>query len=522
MAELRLDWNKVDKARQAAAAVADNVTEQLELCSTVAVERAICRLFGVDGVDAFDVPLANRLVDHLRTQGVLEAGAAYWLAQGALSTGLAPIKMAEAVAAGSLDLTAHEKHDAFACRLWAKEQAEKAIFRIREGRKTRESLLEKYGERSAPWLYAIVATGNIYEDIIQAQAAARQGADVIAVIRTTGQSLLDYVPYGATTEGFGGTTATQENFRLMRRALDEKGNELGRYIRLCNYCSGLCMPEIAVMGALERLDVMLNDALYGILFRDINMQRTLIDQSFSRMINGAAGIIINTGEDNYLTTSDAYEEAHTVLASQLINEQFALRAGMRKVQMGLGHAFEMDPSLPDSFVFELAQAQMARQIFPDAPLKYMPPTKHMTGNIFQGHVQDTLFNVAGVLTGQQFLLLGMMTEAIHTPHMADRAHAIANADYVKRAMKSLSDEIEYKRGGLLEKRADEVLDLALGFLETIRQDGLFRSLEAGRFAGIKRRPEGGKGMEGVIAKGDHYCNPFIDLFLEEQQDDSQA
>ena len=339
----RLDWNKVDKARQAAAAVADNVTEQLELCSTVAVERAICRLFGVDGVDAFDVPLANRLVDHLRTQGVLEAGAAYWLAQGALSTGLAPIKMAEAVAAGSLDLTAHEKHDAFACRLWAKEQAEKAIFRIREGRKTRESLLEKYGERSAPWLYAIVATGNIYEDIIQAQAAARQGADVIAVIRTTGQSLLDYVPYGATTEGFGGTTATQENFRLMRRALDEKGNELGRYIRLCNYCSGLCMPEIAVMGALERLDVMLNDALYGILFRDINMQRTLIDQSFSRMINGAAGIIINTGEDNYLTTSDAYEEAHTVLASQLINEQL-FRAGDAEVQMGRGTPFEMDPS----------------------------------------------------------------------------------------------------------------------------------------------------------------------------------
>ena len=32
------------------------------------------------------------------------------------------------------------------------------------------------------------------EDVVQAQAGARQGADVIAVIRTTGQSLLDYVP----------------------------------------------------------------------------------------------------------------------------------------------------------------------------------------------------------------------------------------------------------------------------------------------------------------------------------------
>ena len=57
--------------------------------------------------------------------------------------------------------------------------------------------------------------------MIQAQAAARQGADIIAVIRTTAQSLLDYVPYGPTTEGFGGTYATQENFRIMRKALDD-------------------------------------------------------------------------------------------------------------------------------------------------------------------------------------------------------------------------------------------------------------------------------------------------------------
>ena len=72
-----------------------------------------------------------------------------------------------------------------------------------------------------PWIYLIVATGDIYEDIPQAQAAAREGADVIAVIRSTGQSLLDFVPEGATREGFAGTYATQENFRLMRAALDE-------------------------------------------------------------------------------------------------------------------------------------------------------------------------------------------------------------------------------------------------------------------------------------------------------------
>ena len=83
-------------------------------------------------------------------------------------------------------------------------------------------MIAKVGDApSKPWIYLIVATGDIYEDIPQAQAAAREGADVIAVIRSTGQSLLDFVPEGATREGFAGTYATQENFRLMRAALDE-------------------------------------------------------------------------------------------------------------------------------------------------------------------------------------------------------------------------------------------------------------------------------------------------------------
>ncbi|MBQ2178505.1 MAG: D-lysine 5,6-aminomutase subunit alpha, partial [Oscillospiraceae bacterium] len=327
----------------------------------------------------------------------------------------------------------------------------------------------------------------------------------------------DFVPYGATTEGFGGTYATQKNFRLMRAALDEVGEEQHRYIRLCNYCSGLCMPEIAAMGALERLDVMLNDALYGILFRDINMQRTIIDQYFSRVINSFAGVIINTGEDNYLTTADAYEEAHTVLASQFLNEQFAVQAGLPEEQMGLGHAFEMDPDLPNAFLYELAQAQMAREIFPNAPLKYMPPTKFMTGNIFRGHVQDALFNMVTILTGQKIHLLGMMTEAIHTPFMSDRALAIENAQYIFRTMADFGSEIEFRENGIIRSRAAEVLQKAADLLREIERIGLFATLERGIFADIKRPLDGGKGLSGVVRKSDLYFNPFIEKMHRKEE-----
>jgi beta-lysine 5,6-aminomutase alpha subunit len=353
-----------------------------------------------------------------------------------------------------------------------------------------------------------VATGNIYEDVIQAQGAAMQGADVVAVIRTTGQSLLDYVPFGATTEGFGGTYATQENFKIMRKALDEVGEKIGKYIRLTNYCSGLCMPEIAVMGALERLDMMLNDSMYGILFRDINMYRTFVDQKFSRMINAYAEITINTGEDNYLTTSDAFEKAFTVTASQFINEQFAYQSGMPARLMGLGHAFEMNPSIKNGFLYEMAQAQMAREIFPEAPLKYMPPTKYMTGDIFMGYAMNTLFNFIAKTTNQGILLLGMLTEAIHTPFMQDRFLAVANAKYVVNTIADFSEDIEFKKDGIMQTRAKTVLDESIAFLEQINEKGLFNAIEQKMFAEVARPKNSGKGLDGVAKKEDGYYNPM--------------
>ena len=500
-------------ARQLAAGVAADVQNFVDGYTTVAVERTLCRLLGIDGVDANSVPLPNVVVDSLKAAGVLSEGALFYVGNAMAVLGLTPMEIAERISAGTLDITKLEIKPLPEIQKALEEPIKTSIERIRARRARREKYLREIGEGPKPYLYVIVATGNIYEDVVQAEAAARQGADIIAVIRTTGQSLLDYVPYGATTEGFGGTYATQENFRIMRQALDKVGEEVGRYIRLCNYCSGLCMPEIAVMGAFEGLDVMLNDALYGILFRDINMQRTLIDQFFSRVINGFAGVIINTGEDNYLTTADAVEAAHTVLASDIINEQLALIAGLPEEQMGLGHAFEMDPMLENGFLLELAQAQMAREIFPKAPLKYMPPTKFMTGNIFRGHIQDALFNMIGIWTNQGIQLLGMPTEAIHTPFMSDRFLSIENAKYIFNNMKSIGDEVEFKEGGIVRTRAKEVLDKAIELLEKLREEGLFSALEKGIFADVKRPRNGGKGLDGVTPKGSNYMNPFVKLMI---------
>ena len=171
----------------------------------------------------------------------------------------------------------------------------------------------------------------------------------------------------------------------------------------------------------------------------------------------------------------------------------------------------MDPETENGFLLELAQAQMAREIFPEAPLKYMPPTKFKTGNIFKGHVQDALFNAVSITTHQGIHLLGMMTEAIHTPFMSDRALSIENARYIFKNLKNFGDEIEFKKDGIIQKRAHEVLRKTVELLSEIKDRGLFSTIEEGHFGGIKRHREGGKGLNGVFKKSSAYYNPFIEL-----------
>jgi beta-lysine 5,6-aminomutase alpha subunit len=504
--ELRIDGAAVAGARRLAGAIVDPIAEFIGRHSTVSVERAVARLCGIDGVDRNGVPLPNRLVDALPAR---EGGVARALGAAVAESGRTPQQVAEAVAAGEA-LPDPALTPETALRAALEPHVHAGLGRIDANRAQRDALLARLPQTPPPLLYVIVASGNIYEDRTAAVAAAEAGAQIVAVIRSTAQSLLDYVPFGATTEGFGGTYATQENFRIMRAALDEVSERLGRYVMLTNYASGLCMPEIAATAALERLDMLLNDSMYGILFRDINLQRTFVDQHFSRRLNARSGIVINTGEDNYLTTADAVEQAPAVLASQFINEAFAHRAGLPDAQIGLGDAYEIDPDLENGFLFAVAQAQLARQIFPASPLKYMPPTKHMTGDIFKGHLIDAMFNLTSVMTHQTIHLCGMLTEAIHTPFLGDRALALENARYIMTTARGFGDEIEIKPGGVIDRRAREVLAGAVALLERVAERGLMRAIEDGAFAEVRRSREGGRGLDGVFAKGPGYWNPVAD------------
>jgi len=512
--KLDLDPGVVAACREAAAQIASQVAEQIAGRTTVSVERSVTRLLGMDGADGLEVPLPNVLVDHVHDGGGLGRGVAYWVGNAMLQTGRSPQQIAEAVSTSELDLFALELAEESAIRERVTEECASRLREIAHRFDERRTMRERLGDAAAPLRYVLTATGDVYEDVVHARAVAEAGGDIVAVIRSTAQSLLDYVPYGPTTEGYGGTFATQANFRIMREAMDEWSEEHGRYIRLSSFCSGLCMSEIAAMGAWEGFDNMVNDALYGILYRDINIVRGLIDQRVSRMINGYFGVVINTGEDNYLRTADAVEAAPSVTASQFINHELARASGVPDAQIALGDAFEIDVPVTNGLLYEWAQAQLTRELFPDCPVKYMPPTRHMDGNLFRTHAADSLFNLVTIATGQGIQTIGVPTEGIFTPHIHDRVLGLQNVEYVFNAARDLGEEIEFKRGGIIQTRAQEVLGGARELLERIAQTGLFKAIEDATFGDVSRKLDEGRGIEGIVDADEGYFNPVVELMHE--------
>ena len=102
--KLNLDPKVIDSARSSAAGIAAEMQKFIDRHTTVSTERTVVRLLGIDGVDEVETPLPNVVVDAIKDGGGLPRGAAYWIGNAMIQTGLSPQEIAEKVAAGDLDL----------------------------------------------------------------------------------------------------------------------------------------------------------------------------------------------------------------------------------------------------------------------------------------------------------------------------------------------------------------------------------------------------------------------------------
>src|ERR1700737_2924805 len=183
--KLGLDPAVVREARELAGAAGRPIVELARTHTTVSVERAVLRLAGLDGADEDGMPWVNRLTDAVRESAGLEHGVALPAWDAMLRGGYPDLRTLAVDATGGLvKFRVSEGDDAVAARETAGRSVKKGISLIDARRAERDRMIAAPSEPPMPWIYLIVATGDIYEDIPQAQAAAREGADVIAVIRS--------------------------------------------------------------------------------------------------------------------------------------------------------------------------------------------------------------------------------------------------------------------------------------------------------------------------------------------------
>jgi beta-lysine 5,6-aminomutase alpha subunit len=144
----------------------------------------------------------------------------------------------------------------------------------------------------------------------------------------------------------------------------------------------------------------------------------------------------------------------------------------------------------------------------------MPPTKHMTGDIFRGYLLNGFFNLVGSMTSQDILLVGMLTEAVHTPWLSDRDLALQNVRYVMESTRGLSEDFVPAHDGFIVQRGHQVLAEAIDLLEAIVDDQLLNAIGDGTFGLMKRPADAGRGLDGVAKHSSDYYNPASELLDE--------
>jgi beta-lysine 5,6-aminomutase alpha subunit len=109
--KLHVDKKLITRARAAADRITGEVQHFIDQHTTTSTERAVVRLFGIEGKGPDDVPLANLVVENIQDGGGLENGASYYLCNAMVQHQIDAREAAEAVANGKLDLVKVDRAD---------------------------------------------------------------------------------------------------------------------------------------------------------------------------------------------------------------------------------------------------------------------------------------------------------------------------------------------------------------------------------------------------------------------------
>lgn len=367
-----------------------------------------------------------------------------------------------------------------------------------------------------------IASGRFEDDLRRMRMAAWHGADHIMVIRTLGQSHFDGLIEG-TPEGVGGVPITRKQIRATRKALDLIEDEVGRRINLHSYVSGLAGPEIAVMFAEEGVNGAHQDFQYNILYRNINMFRSIVDSAEAKRLLAHVGMLQIDGAHNANSTAtEAWKIMPELLVQHALNTAFSRAAGLPNELIALSTVPPTAPPLP-KIAIDLPYALAVRFLFKDCRFRAQQNTRYSTTNLQESTVLHVLDTLISRLTSADIQSTIAPDEARNIPWHYYSIQAVAGTKQTLLGLDGISDLIQIQVEHTKPFVRDIIARAILMLEDMLTIGGYFNAVEAGYFVdsglyperqydGIRRNRIGGVGADTVFRRDRNYYAPVCAHF----------
>ncbi|WP_241080919.1 D-ornithine 4,5-aminomutase subunit OraE [Natranaerofaba carboxydovora] len=374
-----------------------------------------------------------------------------------------------------------------------------------------------------PVITSEIASGRFEDDIRRMRMAAWHGADHMMVIRTAGQSHYDGLIEG-TPEGIGGVPISRKQLRATRKALDIIEDEVGRPINLHSYVSGVAGPEVALLFAEEGVNGAHQDPQYNILYRNVNMLRSVVDAGVAKRLMVASGMLQIDGAHNAnATTREAWKVKPELLVQHGINTAFSRKIGIPDELIALSSVPPTAPPAP-SLKYDLPYAVAIRELFPNNIIRAQMNTKYITSDTREATVTHVLNLMISRLTRAEIQSTITPDEGRNVPWHHFSIQGVDTAKQALVGMDGLNELVSINRDGFLGEQIREYKERAVLFLEDIAiEGGYFNAVQKGYFVdsgeypernkdGIKREVNGGVGAETIVKREEDYLAPVCHHF----------
>ena len=343
---------------------------------------------------------------------------------------------------------------------------------------------ENIDPQPAPVVTSEIASGHFEGDLRRMRMAAWHGADHIMVIRTTGQSPI--------------------NFH--------------------SYVSGVAGPEVAVLFAEEGVNGAHQDPQYNLLYRNINAYRSYVDAGEAKKVMAGAQIFQIDGAHNANATArHGWKVMPELMVQHGLNCMFSVLIGMPKDLIGLSTVPPSAPPAPKLW-YNLPYAVALRDLFSEYKMRAQQNTRYIKSDLAEAIRTHTIDTLISMLTSADIQSTITPDEGRNLPWHHNSVRGVQTVKQTWAALDGIKEMVTINRDGPLGDMARDLKERAIGFLtEMLHVGGYFAAVEDGFFVdsaefpernhdGIARDGQGGIAEGTVVERDPDYLAPVCDHF----------